>query len=67
MTETISESSSLSQTSSEEAKERARGSGMTKGTAGTDETASEYKQGAAGTNKYIWPCTKLSNGNNRIS
>jgi hypothetical protein len=35
----------------EEAKEKARRSGMTKGTAGADETGSEYEQGAAGTNK----------------
>ena len=33
------------------AKERARRSGMAKGTAGADETGSEYEQGAAGTNK----------------
>jgi hypothetical protein len=36
---------------SEEAKEKARRSGMTKGTAGADETGSDYEQGAAGTNK----------------
>ena len=35
----------------EEAKEKARRSGMTKGTAGADETGSDYEQGAAGTNK----------------
>ena len=38
-------------TSTEEAREKARRSGMTKGTAGADETGSEYEQGAAGTNK----------------
>jgi hypothetical protein len=48
MTEQIGESS---QTSSDEAKERARRSGMAKGTAGADETGSEYEQGAAGANK----------------
>jgi hypothetical protein len=35
----------------EEAREKARRSGMTKGTAGADETGSDYEQGAAGTNK----------------
>jgi hypothetical protein len=34
-----------------DAKEKARGSGMTKGTAGAAETGSEYEQGAAGSNK----------------
>ena len=38
-------------TNPEEAKERARRSGMTKGTAGATETGSEYEQGAAGANK----------------
>jgi hypothetical protein len=38
-------------TSPEEAREKARISGMTKGTAGADETGSEYEQGAAGANK----------------
>jgi hypothetical protein len=38
-------------TNSDEAREKARKSGMTKGTAGADETGSEYEQGAAGTNK----------------
>jgi hypothetical protein len=38
-------------TNTEEAREKARRSGMTKGTAGADETGSEYEQGAAGTNK----------------
>src|SRR5581483_10170414 len=36
---------------SEEAAEKARRSGMTKGTAGAGQTGSEYEQGAAGTNK----------------
>jgi hypothetical protein len=35
----------------EAAKERARRSGMAKGTAGAAETGDEYEQGAAGTNK----------------
>ena len=35
----------------EEAREKARRSGMTKGTADADETGSDYEQGAAGTNK----------------
>ena len=39
------------QTSSQDAAEKARRSGMTKGTAGAAETGSEYEQGAAGTNK----------------
>jgi hypothetical protein len=38
-------------TNSNEAREKARRSGMTKGTAGADETGSDYEQGAAGTNK----------------
>jgi hypothetical protein len=38
-------------TSKEEAAEKARRSGMTKGTAGAAETGSEYEQGAAGSNK----------------
>ena len=38
-------------TNPEDAKERARKSGMTKGTAGATETGSEYEQGAAGANK----------------
>ena len=38
-------------TNTEEAKEKARRSGMTKGTAGAAETGSEYEQGAAGSNK----------------
>jgi hypothetical protein len=38
-------------TNSDEAREKARKSGMTKGTAGAAETGSEYEQGAAGTSK----------------
>jgi hypothetical protein len=38
-------------TSSQDAKEKARRSGMTKGTAGAADTGSEYEQGAAGSNK----------------
>jgi hypothetical protein len=38
-------------TSSEDAAEKARRSGMTKGTAGAADTGSEYEQGAAGSNK----------------
>jgi hypothetical protein len=38
-------------TSAEGAAEKARRSGMTKGTAGAAETGSEYEQGAAGSNK----------------
>jgi hypothetical protein len=37
--------------SAEDAKEKARRSGMTKGTAGAADTGSEYEQGAAGSNK----------------
>ena len=37
--------------SSQDAAEKARRSGMTKGTAGADETGSEYEQGAVGSNK----------------
>jgi hypothetical protein len=36
---------------SEEAREKARRSGMAKGTAGAAPTGDEYEQGAAGTNK----------------
>ena len=50
MTEKIAESGQ-SGTNSDEAREKARRSGMTKGTAGADEAGSEYEQGAAGTNK----------------
>ena len=35
----------------EEAREKARRSGMTKSTAGVDETGNNYEQGAAGINK----------------
>ena len=35
----------------EEAREKARRSGMTKGTAGSAPTGDEYEQGSAGTNK----------------
>jgi hypothetical protein len=38
-------------TNAKEAAERARRSGMTKGTAGASDTGSEYEQGAAGSNK----------------
>ena len=38
-------------TNTEEAREKARRSGMTKGTAGAGETGSEYEQGGAGSNK----------------
>jgi hypothetical protein len=38
-------------TNTEDAKEKARRSGMTKGTAGAADTGSEYEQGAAGSNK----------------
>jgi hypothetical protein len=37
--------------SSQDAAEKARRSGMTKGTAGAADTGSEYEQGAAGSNK----------------
>jgi hypothetical protein len=50
MTENISESGQTG-TSSQEAAEKARRSGMTKGTAGAADTGSEYEQGAAGSNK----------------
>jgi hypothetical protein len=51
MTEKIVEKGQQDGTNSDEAREKARRSGMTKGTAGPDETDSEYEQGAAGTNK----------------
>jgi hypothetical protein len=38
-------------TSSQDAAEKARRSGMTKGTAGAADTGSEYEQGTAGSNK----------------
>src|SRR5918992_5377148 len=47
----IVESGQQGGTSPEEAREKARRSGMTKGIAGSDETGSDYEQGAAGTNK----------------
>jgi hypothetical protein len=50
MTEKIAESGQTG-TNSQEAAEKARKSGMTKGTAGAAETGSEYEQGAAGANK----------------
>ena len=50
MSEKISESGQTG-TSSQEAAEKARRSGMTKGTAGAADTGSEYEQGAAGANK----------------
>jgi hypothetical protein len=50
MNENISESGQTG-TSSQEAAEKARRSGMTKGTAGAADTGSEYEQGAAGSNK----------------
>src|SRR4051812_46248232 len=50
MSEKISESGQTG-TSSQEAAEKARRSGMTKGTAGATDTGSEYEQGAAGANK----------------
>ena len=42
-----------STTSSQDAAEKARRSGMTKGTAGAADTGSEYEQGAAGSNKQL--------------
>jgi len=50
MTEKITEPGQVG-TNPEEARENARRSGMTKGTAGAGETGNEYEQGAAGTNK----------------
>jgi hypothetical protein len=50
MSEKIAESGQTG-TSPEEAREKARKSGMAKGTAGAEETGSEYEQGAAGANK----------------
>ena len=50
MSDKISESGQTG-TSSQEAAEKARRSGMTKGTAGAADTGSEYEQGAAGANK----------------
>jgi hypothetical protein len=52
MTEKITEpDKEPGSTTPEEARERARRSGMTKGTAGTGETGNEYEQGSAGTSK----------------
>src|SRR5829696_3737727 len=51
MTEKITEPGQQGGTSPEEAREKARRSGMTKGIAGADDTGSEYEQGAAETNK----------------
>src|SRR5918912_2754844 len=50
MSERISDSGQTT-TSSQDAAEKARRSGMTKGTAGAAETGSDYEQGAAGTNE----------------
>ena len=50
MSERISDSGQTT-TSSQDAAEKARRSGMTKGTAGAAETGSDYEQGAAGANK----------------
>jgi hypothetical protein len=50
MTEKITESGKeAGSTTPEEALERARRSGMTKGTAGVGKTGSKYEQGSAGT------------------
>ncbi|HEY7082978.1 MAG TPA: hypothetical protein VH500_25070 [Nitrososphaeraceae archaeon] len=43
--------SSTGSSSTEEAKEKLRRSGMTEGTAGSTNTGNEYEQGATGTNK----------------
>jgi hypothetical protein len=51
MSEKISQAGQTSDTSNQEPTEKARRSGMTKGTAGAAETGSEYEQGAAGANK----------------
>jgi hypothetical protein len=47
----IVESGKQSTSSSQDAAEKARRSGMTKGTAGAADTGSKYEQGAAGSNK----------------
>jgi hypothetical protein len=47
----IVEPGKRSTTSSQDAAEKARRSGMTKGTAGAADTGTEYEQGAAGSNK----------------
>ena len=49
----IVEPGKQSTSSSQDAAEKARRSGMTKGTAGAAETGSEDEQGAAGSNKQI--------------
>src|ERR671910_3463285 len=51
MTEKIVEPGQQGGTSTEEAKEIARRSGMAKGTAGADKAGSKSEQGAAGTNE----------------
>jgi hypothetical protein len=50
MTENIAEPGQVG-TNSQDAAERARRSGMTKGTAGTTQTGSDYEQESAGTNQ----------------
>jgi hypothetical protein len=50
MTENIAESGQVG-TNPQDAAERARRSGMTKGTAGATQTDSDYEQGSAGTNQ----------------
>jgi hypothetical protein len=50
MTEKITKSGEAG-TNPEEAAERARRSGMTKGTAGAGKTTSEYEEGSAGSNQ----------------
>jgi hypothetical protein len=50
MSKRISEPGQTTQ-SSQDAAEKARRSGMTKGTAGASDTGSDYEQGAAGSNK----------------
>lgn len=50
MTENIAESGQV-ETNPQDAAERARRSGMTKGTAGATQTGSEYEQGSTGTNQ----------------
>ena len=52
MTEKIIEKGQQDGTNSDEAREKARRSGMTKDTAGADETGSKSEQGAPGTNNY---------------
>jgi hypothetical protein len=50
MTENITEAGQVG-TNPQDAAERARRSGMTKGTAGAGQTGSEYEEGSAGTNQ----------------